>query len=262
MVVFVRCRLQLPRCTAQSLMTIPLSMGIDWALPRNVQPEMLDALGAHDSAAQRSRRDLRRLHRVMGTLGILLRALDRAVIGAPRSILELGAGDGSMLLRVAQQRAKRWPAVSVTLLDRQAVVGDHALQGLRDLGWTSTVLTADVFDWLERPQAAQWDIVIANLFVHHFSPPALERLLSGIAARTRVFVCCEPRRSAVPLLCSHAVGLLGAGAVTREDAVLSVHAGFRGQELSAAWPKGRGWHLHEYSALPFSHCFVASRDSL
>lgn len=237
-------------------------MAVDWALPRNVQPETLDALGAHDPAAQRSRRDLRRVHRAMGTLAIVLRALDRAVIGAPRSILELGAGDGSMLLRVAQQRAKNWPAVSVTLLDRQAVVGEQTLRDLRDLGWTPSVVTADVFDWLERPHAAQWDIVIANLFVHHFSPPELERLLSGVAARTRVFVCCEPRRGAVPLLCSHVVGLLGAGAVTREDAVLSVHAGFRGRELSAAWPRDGGWHLNEYPAWPFIHCFMASRDSI
>ena len=243
-------------------MNIPRPLGVDWVLPRNVQPETLDALGAHDPAAQRSRRDLRRLHRAMGTLAIVLRALDRAAHGSPRSILELGAGDGSMLLRVAQRRAKRWPAVSVTLLDRQAVVGDQTLQDLRDLGWTPSVVTADVFEWLERPDAAQWDIVMANLFIHHFSPPALHRMLSRIATRTRVFLCFEPRRSIVPLLGSHLVGLLGAGAVTREDAVLSVHAGFRRQELTAAWPQNSGWHLHEYPAWPFGHCFLASRDSI
>ena len=63
---------------------------------------------------------------------------------------------------------------------------------------------------------------------------------AGIAARTRVFLCCEPRRSALPLAGSHLVGLLGAGPVTRQDAVSSVHAGFRAQELSDLWPDSAG----------------------
>jgi len=230
-------------------------------MPRRVQPEALDALSADDPAAQRSRRDLRRLHHAIGTLPILLRALDRAAGGSPRTILELGAGDGSMLLRLAERRAALWPGVAVTLLDRHGVVEERTLEGLRAVGWAPSVVIADVFDWLEQPIAVQWDIIVANLFVHHFPPLDLSRLLSAIAARTLVFFCCEPRRSAVPLLGSHMVGLLGAGPVTREDAVLSVHAGFRGQELTAAWPQESGWRLHEYPARLFSHCLLAIRGS-
>ena len=36
-------------------------------LPRRVQAEMLDGLAATDPVAERSRRDLRRVHQVMGT---------------------------------------------------------------------------------------------------------------------------------------------------------------------------------------------------
>lgn len=55
-------------------------------------------------------------------------------------------------------------------------------------------------------------------------------------------------------------GVIGANAVTREDAVLSVHAGFLGQELSALWPaQGEPWRIQECAAGLFSHCFCAER---
>ena len=146
------------------------------------------------------------------------------------------------------------------MLDRLNLVAPQTLDGLRQIGWTPSVVAMDVFDWLARPDDARWDVVFANLFMHHFSSSELARLLAGIAARSRVFLCCEPRRSALPLAGSHLVGLLGAGPVTRQDAVSSVHAGFRAQELSDLWPDRRDWVLHEYPAGLFSHCFLAIRN--
>jgi hypothetical protein len=120
-------------------------------------------------------------------------------------------------------------------------------------------MALDVFDWLAQRDDSRWDVVLANLFVHHFTSGELRRLLTGVAARTGVFLCCEPRRSALALAGSHMVGLLGAGRVTRRDAVSSVHAGFRARELSTLWPDGQDWVMREYPAGLFSHCFLASR---
>ena len=47
-------------------------------------------------------------------------------------------------------------------------------------------------------------------------------------------------------------------AVTRADALISVHAGFRDAELGALWPSA-GWTVDEYAAGLFSHCFAARR---
>lgn len=231
---------------------------MNFSLPRRVEHELLDALAADDPRAQRSRADLRRIHRAMATLPILLRALDRGTRGVvPRSMLELGAGDGSLMLRVARQRARHWADVHVTLLDRLNLVAPRTLDGLREVGWTPSVIAMDVFDWLAGRDRTQWDVIVANLFVHHFSSAELARLLAGIAARTRLFVCCEPRRAFVALAGSHMIGLLGAGPVTRRDAVSSVHAGFRTQELSERWPGRQDWVVDEYPAGLFSHCFIA-----
>ena len=236
-------------------------MNFSASLPRRVEAELLDDLAAGDPRAQRSRDDLQRLHRAMGTLSIAMRALDGATRNSrPHNILELGAGDGSMMLRLAQRRAANWPGVKVTLLDRLDLVDTATLGGLRNAGWTADVVAMDVFEWLAKPVVARWDIIFANLFMHHFSPEALDRLLLMIAARSRVFFCCEPRRSALPLAASHLVGLLGVGPVTRVDAVLSVHAGFIGQELSARWPDQHAWRLREYRAGLFSHGFLATHE--
>lgn len=236
---------------------------MDFNLPRQVEPELLDGLAAEDPQALRSRKDLRRIHHAMATLLIVQRALDRGTAGfIPRTLLELGAGDGSLMLRLAQKRADRWPAVDVTLLDRLNLVDAPVCEEIHRLGWTPRVLAQDVFNWLESDEASRTDVIMANLFMHHFSTNELTRLLAGIEARSRVFLCCEPRRSALSLVGSHCLGLLGAGPVTRLDAVSSVHAGFRAQELSQLWPNPQNWTLHEYSAGLFSHCFLAIRKEL
>jgi hypothetical protein len=104
--------------------------------------------------------------------------------------------------------------------------------------------------------------VIANLFLHHFDGPELTRLLGAIAASTNELLACEPRRSWLALAGSHLIGVLGANAVTRVDAVLSVHAGFRRRELTALWPQPSNWKLQEAASGAFLHCFRATRSGV
>jgi len=230
-------------------------------LPRRVEPEILDGLPDSDPRAIRARRDLRLINRVMAASSIMNRGIDAAIRSrSPRSIVELGAGDGTLLLDVARRRAAHWPQVEVTLVDQRDAVNSSTREAFQMLGWKLRVVTHDVFNWLDLASAAPHDLLVTNLFLHHFAGDALARLLSGIAERSAAFVACEPRRAATALLGSHLVGLLGCDAVARTDAVLSVHAGFRDSELTAAWPKSSSWHIDEYPAGLFTHCFVARRN--
>jgi hypothetical protein len=231
-------------------------------LQRRVQPELLDALASEDPQARRSRADLRRLNRIMGTFPIVLNALDCVAQQAPvRRILELGAGDGRLMLDIARHRAARWPDVTVTLLDRQNTVETESLQEMRALGWRPGVVRAEASEWMAQAEDGVWDVIVANLFIHHFGSAEVLRLFTRIASRTRAFFCCEPRRSRFALASSHLVGLLLMGPVTREDAVLSVRAGFRDNELGSCWQVGNGWQVREYSAGLYSHCLLAVRSS-
>ena len=228
-------------------------------MDRIVLPEILDELPPADPRAIGSRRDLRRINGVMGNAGVLAAALRAAGTGptAPARCAELGAGDGALALALARRLAPAWPGVAVTLVDRRPAVTAGTLAGFTQLGWTATVVAADVFAWLDQA-AAETDVIVANLFLHHFPEADLRRLLARAAARTRLFAACEPRRSPFALAASGLVGLLGANAVTRHDAVVSVRAGFTGAELSARWPAA-GWTLREGGARAFSHVFTAAR---
>lgn len=233
------------------------------SMPRRVQGELLDELPGNDPRAVRSRRDLQRINGLMGSAGTLLRALDGFAGAPPTQLVELGSGDGRLLLQLARARCRSWPGVQVSLVDRQPCVSAETLAEFHALGWPAKVLALDVLEWLGQEQTAPVDVVLANLFVHHFDGELLQHLLAGIARRGRSFVCNEPRRSPTALMASHLLGLIGCNAITRHDAVLSVHAGFRGDELSALWPGAAdgGWRLHECAAGRFSHLLVARRSA-
>jgi SAM-dependent methyltransferase len=228
---------------------------------RKVEPEELDGLSADDPRARRSRRDLRRVHVAMRSISNLQRAVAALQLAVPpRRILELGAGDGTLLLRFARAQRPRWNDVDLTLLDRIDLVAEQTLAGYRELGWQVSFLGADALDWAASRQTRSYDLCFANLFLHHFEPEPLLLLLRAVAAATDAFVACEPRRSNIARVGSRLIALLGASEVTRQDAVKSVAAGFTDRELSAAWNAAGGdWNLVEFPAPPFSHCLAAAR---
>jgi hypothetical protein len=228
--------------------------------PRSVEPELLDDLPAADPRALRARRDLQRVNAWMRQATIMAGLLRRHASPPPRVLVDLGAGDGVFMLRVARRLAPQWPQVNVILLDRQISVNNETLDGFARIGWSAETVARDANAFLS-DSSMRADAVTANLFLHHFPPPALNELLVGAARFAPLFVACEPRRSQLALLGSRLLWAIGCGPVARYDAVVSVHAGFADHELAAAWPQESGWQLHEFGALPFTHCFVACRET-
>lgn len=220
---------------------------------RHLEPEWLDELPADDPRAIRSRADLRRVNRWMGQAGIMARLLARHAGRPPRTLLELGAGDGTFMLRLARRLAPRWPGVRVRLVDRLSLVSPETIAGFARLGWRCEPVVADVFDLGDEGA----DVIAANLFLHHFRDDQIRTLFARLARLAPVLAACEPRRSPVALLGSRCLWALGCNDVTRHDAVASVRAGFAGRELSALWPEG--WRVEEGAAGPLSHVFAAGR---
>lgn len=232
---------------------------------RVIEPELLDELPPSDPQAIRSRSDLRRLNFLMGHAGFLTRAFrnhhdEKSVPARPLRLVELGAGDGTLLLRLA----RRWSACGVTaaatLLDRQNLVSAETRRAFAALHWPVETVAGDVFSWLEQPRPVA-DVMLANLFLHHFSDEQLVRLFGLAEARTNLLLACEPRRSPLALAAARSLALIACNAVTRHDAVVSVRAGFSGGELSALWPAKKEWALRENSTGLFSHGFSAHRNA-
>ncbi len=230
---------------------------------RVVEPEILDTLPPGDPHAIRSRADLRRLNSLMDHAGVLWRAFRRQHKATPSHarqlrLVDLGAGDGTLLLRLARAWCVPGMPVQVTLLDRQRLVSSATRRAFAALRWRVECVECDVFDWLKSPGPIA-DVMLANLFLHHSRDEPLATLLRLAAARTNLLLACEPRRSPLALTAARSLFLLGCNVVTRHDAVASVRAGFAGHELSALWPKAGDWALSEHSVGMFSHCFFARR---
>jgi hypothetical protein len=223
-------------------------------MDRIVAPELLDGLPPSDPRAVRARRDLRRVNSWMGNHTIMAGALAENFSGALKEIAELGAGDGNFLLQVAKELS--WPGVGAALLDRQKIVSNETLAAFSKVSWRPKLIVTDVFDW-----NGMAEVIIGNLFLHHFDDARLAALLRKISTNVRLFVAVEPRRLASPFLCGQLLWLIGCNAVTRHDAVVSIRAGFDGEEISGLWPDKTNWQLTERSAGLFSHLFVARRKN-
>ena len=222
-------------------------------MERVIEPEWLDELPAEEPRAIHSRADLRRLNWFMNHAGIL--AGELSFIAQPRRVLDLGGGDGAFGLRLL--KATGWRRCEFVIVDRNPILSAKVQSGFGALDCSVTSLRCDVLEGLEAVASA--DIIFANLFLHHFEESKLKRLLGDVASRTQIFLACEPRRSSFAMMASHCVALLGCNAVTRHDAVISVRAGFRDEDISRLWPAGAGWTLRERAAGLFSHLFVARK---
>lgn len=228
-------------------------------ITRVVEPEILDTLDPEHPLARGSRKDLQRLNAWMRSAPKVADAFERQFpLGRPATVVELGAGDGSLLVNVAQLLPRQWTDIDVVLIDRQEKLAAGARELFARRGWKVAVVNRDVFDWLKEGFAST-DVILCNLFLHHFQTEQLKALFNGIAQRTKCFIALEPLRNGAGLFFSNLVGLIGCNKVTRHDAPVSVRAGFRDKELSALWPDPNAWVLEEGNAGWCSQLFVAKR---
>ena len=177
---------------------------------------MLDSLPPTAPEAVRSRRELRWINAIMGTHRWLRKSL-RARWQAGHRVLEIGAGDGS-LWTPALVPPSQWTALDLAPRPTAWPESAHWLQ--------EDLLQASL------PEA---EIVVANLFLHHFTPDLLATIGKQLPASCRLLIACEPARRSLHAWQGRALSaLLQLSDVTRHDMLVSIQAGFLGDELPAA----------------------------
>jgi hypothetical protein len=197
----------------------------------------------------------------MGNARHVAARLEAAIRQAPPArLVDLGAGDGYFLLRCVRRLPGLGRGLEIVMVDREPAIDEAVLAELRARGLVPRLVRADALDWLAALPDQPGTGVLANLFLHHFTSAQLATALAGIARKADWCCACEPRRNRGALAATRALWLIGANAVTRHDAPVSVRAGFRDGELSTLWPPGPGWRLDERPAGLFSHVFLAQRS--
>jgi 2-polyprenyl-3-methyl-5-hydroxy-6-metoxy-1,4-benzoquinol methylase len=192
---------------------------------RRIDPEILDSLPADAPDAIASRRDLRRINFLMGNERWLLCEVRRIVRLHPGlHIVEPGAGDGSLACKLAALNG----VTGVTCIDLAP-----RPQSLRmaNLEWIRG--NALELDW---PHA---DLVIANLFLHHFETDALRLLLQKCRCAAPLLLACEPARRKHSLALFAVLRLSGINRVTWHDGRVSIRAGFLPGEIAGIF--GSDW---------------------
>ncbi|QPC95958.1 class I SAM-dependent methyltransferase [Mesorhizobium sp. INR15] len=226
---------------------------------RTIVAELLDELPIDDARAMASRRDLLWINALMLQTRIMASMLRRHVLSPPARILELGCGDGSLMLAVARRMGSNWRGVELVMLDQADLVTKSMCESYASYGWRARPVTADIFEWLEQSENEQFDLVCANLILHHFSDDALGGLFATLQKRTNVFVATEPRRNALALAGCSMLRLIGVNDVTMHDAAASVRAGFDGKHLTNLWSDAAAMKFEERFIWPFTHAFAAER---
>ncbi|MBP0445463.1 methyltransferase domain-containing protein [Roseomonas sp. SSH11] len=151
---------------------------------RSSAPEIMDDAAQDFAAFSAALHDLERINRMSLAYRPTLRWLDALArrTGARRmSVLDVGAGGGDMLARVADWGARRGVALDLAALDRSPHAEAHARA--RHPGLPVRWITADLF---ELDPAERFDAVICALFTHHLDEPQLVLFLRWMESRARL----------------------------------------------------------------------------
>jgi len=215
---------------------------------RIISRELLDDDLGNPADLEASLLDLWRLNRRFGGVSGNLRLLDRvfARAGARQvRILDAGAGDGRLVGWVQQELARRGFQARFCALDRR----------ISHLGYRRPApdpLERVAANALELPfQEGSFDVVMCNLFVHHFSGAALHGLLKEMMRVARLAVLVNDlERRWLPYLFIRYAPLAARSPVTRQDGAASVRQAYTRRELSAL-VAGCGACSSDIMALPF-----------
>lgn len=194
---------------------------------RVLQQELLETYPDDHPDAIIGREELRLVNAVMGNHRWMVRQLRRLYQPGWR-ITEIGAGDGALSMQFWQagicearelhgfdlaRRPAKWPAESA---------------------WTQGDLFAQ--------QLPDSEVLVANLFLHHFTDEQLRVLGSRISPKTRIILAAEPERRWRHAVMGRCLSWLAElHPITQFDMQVSIRAGFLADELPIALGLGPEW---------------------
>lgn len=188
---------------------------------RKLTPELLDHLPHDDPGAVLSRRDLARINWFMGNDTWII----RSVGNSQTQITEIGAGDGLLLSKLS----KIHPQAQIDAYD----LAPRPPNLPEAVNWHRG-------DILTQPAPSYGGVLIANLFLHHFTDDQLHAFAPWLHGFDSIIIN-EPLRADLPLLLGK-VAYPFIHPITRHDMRVSIEAGFVPNEL----PSLLGLEAHGY----------------
>jgi len=191
--------------------------------------EWLDDDLASPEEIRQSFDDLWRINRRLGGVSGCLRLLEGffARTGSRRArILDVGSGDGRLAARLQEELARRRLSAEFVAFDRRP---NHLTNGNHfPRGFSRVAGDAPEFPF----RAESFDVVMCNLFLHHFSGEHARKMLQGLAAiASQAVLINDLERHPLPYFFIRFAWPFARSRVTRHDGAASVRQAYTRQEL-------------------------------
>ena len=191
--------------------------------------------------------DLWRINRHLGGVSGCLRLLGKffARTGTHHArILDVGSGDARLAARLQEELAKRQLSAEFVAFDRRP---NHLNNGNHfPPGFSRVAGDAPKFPF----PAKSFDVVMCNLFLHHFSGAEARKMLHGLAEMaSRAVLINDLERRFLPYFFIRIAWPFARSRVTRHDGAASVRQAYTRQELGEL-VREAGFTKFEVESLP------------
>jgi len=180
---------------------------------------------------------------VSGSMRLLLLFFERTGLGAAR-ILDVGCGDARMATDLQRRLRRRGFSAELFVLDRR-------LSHLESHPGMLHGLTPLIGDALELPLApGSVDVVMCNLFLHHFCGESAQGLLQELSSVAgRAVLINDLERHGLAYFISHCFGPFFRSPLSRHDGPASVRQAYTRDELRTL-AEAAGFQGYEVLRLP------------
>lgn len=200
---------------------------------RSFGEEIMDDLTCHGEVVDQTLRELDFINQWLGGNVVTLQALRSTLKSFPKDqplhIADLGCGSGEMLRIVSQIADQENRKVMLTGFDANPHIIEYAKNHSTKF---STISFQAVNVFSEEFQKQKFDVVMATLFMHHFTDIELVTLFSALKQQSKFIIINDIHRHP---LAYHSIRILthlfSRSAMVKFDAPLSVRRSFSKKEL-------------------------------
>lgn len=200
---------------------------------RKMETEQMDDFTVQGDLLTETLDQLARINRYLGGNQVTMNGLKKILKGHPTdkplTIVDMGCGNGDLLRCIAEYGKKVGYDFRLIGIDANA----HTVAYARKLSGNYKELSFQQLDvFSEEFQKLEYDLVLATLFLHHFSEEEIVTLLQSVMKTATVgMVVNDLHRNALAYFLFRLLGLFIRNPMTREDGLISIRKAFKREDL-------------------------------
>ena len=200
---------------------------------RSTEEEIMDDLSMEGEMLRQTLDKIAQINQRLGGNQATISGLDTLLKTESKntviSIIDLGCGSGDMLRAVADFGRKNNFIFKLTGIDANEYTINYARKlsaNYPEISYIKMDILADEFSDIS------FDVVVATLFLHHFTNRQIEDLLIAVVNKARIGVVINDlHRSSAAYYLFKGVSLFIKNAMIKKDGAISVLRGFKKNEL-------------------------------